>query len=359
MSQQVLKVAIVGCGNIAGKYAATLKAYPQVELLGAFDVIGERAESLVAQHGGRVYRSLDEVLADPAVEAVVNLTIHHAHVEVITRSLNAGKHVYSEKPLALTYSEARGLVDLARAKGLRLSCAPMTFMGEAQQTAWKTIREGRLGMVRLVYAEVNHGRIETWHPNPEPFYKVGALFDVGVYPLTLVTTFFGPAKRVTAFGAVIHADRVTAEGRPFHIDTPDFVTATVELASGPVVRLTTNFYVRPTMQRGLEFHGDLGSLHLGCFQEFNAPVSFAPFGRAAEPFEPVPYVRPPFAGIDWGRGPAELADALAAGRRQRTTGEQAAHVVEILEAVTTSFSQGRPVEVQSRFEPPAPMDWAV
>ena len=355
MSREPLKVAIVGCGNIAGRYAETLKAYPQVRVLGAYDLIAERAQALVAQHGGRVYQTLDDILADPEVEVVVNLTIHHAHAEVIARCLNAGKHVYSEKPLALTYSEARGLVDLAAAKGLRLSCAPMTFMGEAQQTAWKAIREGRLGKVRLVYAEVNHGRIESWHPNPEPFYKVGVLFDVGVYPLTLVTTFFGPARRVTAYGTVLYPDRVTKEGRPFHIDTPDCVLAAIELGDGTLVRLTANFYVRSTLQRGLEFHGDLGSLHLGCFQSFNAPVQFARFG---ESFEPLPYVRPPFEGIDWGRGPAEMADAMAAGRGQRTTGAQAAHIVGILEAITTSFREGRPVDVRSTFEPPAPMEWA-
>lgn len=358
MSQKALKVAIVGCGNIAGQYAKTLHAYSQVKLLGAFDLIAERAEALVAAHGGKVYRTLDQVLEDAEVEAVVNLTIHHAHAEVIARCLNAGKHVYSEKPLALTYQEAKGLVELAQARGLRLSCAPITFMGEAQQTAWKVIRSGQLGTVRLVYAEVNHGRIEAWHPNPEPFYKVGVLFDVGVYPLTLATTFFGPARRVTAYGTVLYADRVTAEGRPFHIDTPDCVVAAVELASGPIVRLTANFYVRQTMQRGLEFHGDLGSLHLGCFQEFSAPVSFAPFDRSTRPFEPVPYVRPPFQGIDWGRGPADLADALAEGRPQRATGAQAAHVVEILEAISASFREGCPVDVHSTFTPPTPMPWA-
>ena len=165
--------------------------------------------------------------------------------------LNAGKHVHSEKPLAMTYAEAKALVDLAQAKGLRLSCSPITFMGEAQQTAWKAIREGRLGPVRVVYAEANHGRIESWHPNPEPFYQVGALFDVGVYLLTLVTTMFGPARRATAYATVLYPDRVTKEGRPFHIATPDWVVAAVELANGTVVRLTTNFYVeRPGQAEG-------------------------------------------------------------------------------------------------------------
>ncbi len=356
MARNKFRVAIAGCGNIAGPYAETLKRYEQIQLVGATDLIPQRAADLVAKHGGVAYPTLHDLLADKSVDAVVNLTIHHAHPAVIAECLNAGKHVHSEKPLAMTYSEAKGLADMAAAKGLRLSCSPITFMGEAQQTAWKVMREGQLGKVRLVYAEVNHGRIEAWHPNPEPFYKVGVLFDVGVYPLTLLTTFFGPARRVTAYGTVLHPDRVTKEGRPFHIDTPDLAVAVIELADGTVARLTANFYVPyDNKQRGLHFYGDLGSLWLGCFQEFNAPVEFAPYsGR----FAPVPYVREPFRGIDWGRALAELADAIAEERPQRPTGAQAAHVVEIVCAIIASFTQGGPVEIRSEFTPPPPMDWA-
>src|SRR6185295_17646095 len=136
-------------------------------------------------------------------DIVINLTVHHAHYQVTKRALEAGKHVYSEKPLALTSSEARELVTLAASRGLRLGCSPSTFLGEAQQTAATVIRSGRLGPVRAVYAEVNWGRIETWHPAPAPFYDVGVLVDVGVYPLTLLTAFLGPARRVQASGGLL------------------------------------------------------------------------------------------------------------------------------------------------------------
>ncbi len=355
MTTNPLRVAIAGCGNIAGPYAKTMQAYPQVQLLGATDVFPARAEALVAQYGGRAYASLDELLADPAVDLVLNLTIHHAHPEVITKCLEAGKHVHSEKPLAMDSATAKALVDLAAARGLRLSCSPITYMGEAQQTAWKVIRAGELGTVRVVYCEVNWGRIEAWHPNPGPFYEVGALFDVGVYPLTLVTSFLAPVRRVTAYGKVLHPDRVTQEGVPFHIDTPDWVVAAVELADGTVVRLTTNFYVGGHgKQKGLEFHGDKGSLYLSSFQDFNAEVQMAEYGKA---YAPVPYVRPPFEGIDWGRSVAELADAIAEHRPQRATGAQAAHVVEVCCAIAESLAVGRPVEVTSTFTPPWPMAW--
>ncbi len=356
MAEKKLKIAIAGCGNIAPGYAKTLQPYEQIELVGAADLDPKRAEDFVATYGGKAYPTLEALLADDEVEAVVNLTIHHAHAAVITQCLNAGKHVHTEKPLAMTYPEAKALVDLAEQKGLRLSSSPITFMGEAQQTAWKVIREGRLGTVRVAYAEVNWGRIESWHPAPGPFYEVGALWDVGVYPLTVLTTIFGPARRAVGYGKVLYPDRVTKEGVPFHIDTPDFVTAAVELASGLVVRLTTNFYVgQHSKQKGIEFHGDLGSLYLDSWQSFDAAVEFAEF---RQPYEPVPYAKEPYQGTEWGRAVVELADAIAEGRPQRATGAQAAHVVDILSAITTSYQQGGPVEITSDFTPPTPMEWA-
>lgn len=356
MAGKKLRVAVVGCGNIAGPYAKTMQPFEQIELMGATDVDPQRAQDFVASYGGTAYPSLEALLADNQIDAVVNLTIHHAHPAVITQCLEAGKHVHSEKPLAMTYSEAKALVDLAEEKGLRLSCSPITFMGEAQQTAWKQIREGRLGTVRVAYAEVNWGRIESWHPAPGPFYEVGALFDVGVYPLTVLTTIFGPARRVSAYGTVLHPDRVTKEGVAFHIETPDWVVAAVELSNGTVVRLTTNFYVgHHSKQKGIEFHGDLGSLYIDSWQNFHASVEFAEYGKSYEPVTPV---KEPYQGTEWGRSVAELADAIAENRPQRPTGAQAAHVVEICQAISTSLTQGGSVEVTSDFTPPTPMDWA-
>ena len=356
MNDKKLRIGVVGCGNIAGPYAKTLQPYEQIELVGAADQEPQRARDFAATYGGKAYESLAELLADDRIDAVVNLTIHHAHPAVITQCLNAGKHVHSEKPLAMTYAEAKQLVDLAEEKGLRLSCSPITFMGEAQQTAWKVIREGRLGPVRVAYAEENWGRIESWHPAPGPFYEVGALFDVGVYPLTVLTTIFGPARRALGYGKVLYPDRVTKEGVPFHIDTPDWVVAAVELADGMVVRLTTNFYVgQHSKQKGIEFHGDLGSLYLDSWQNFNAAVEFAEFRQN---YEPVPYVKEPYPGTEWGRAVVELSDAIVEDRPQRATGAQAAHVVEILEAISTSIKEGRPVEIASSFTPPRPMEWA-
>lgn len=356
MQASPLGIALVGCGNIAGAYARDLRSYDHVRLIGAFDVDQAKAQAFGAQHELPIYETLDALLADPAVDIAVNLTIHTAHYDVSKRSLEAGKHVYSEKPMAMTFAEANELVGLARSQQLRLGCSPFTYMGEMQQTAWRVIRDGRLGHVRLAYAEVNWGRIESWHPAPASFYDVGPLFDVGVYPLTMLTAIFGPVRNVWSYGTTLYAERANMAGEPFSVNAPDFGVAMLEHADGTVTRLTFNFYVgHHSMQKGIEFHGDLGSLHIGSWQEFDAPVSFALFRGAYEPVEPL---RAPPKGTPWGRGVAEMAEAMQQGRPHRAKGEHAAHVVEILGATTEAMRSGGSVAVESSFEPPAPMEWS-
>ena len=356
-----LGVAIIGCGNIANAYAENIVTYPQIKLTGVADLDFERAEELANKYNCNAYPSVEALLADKNVDLVVNLTIHHAHKEIVSQCLEAGKHVHSEKPLALTYEDAKMLVDLAKEKQLRLGCSPFTFMGEGQQTVWNAINEGRLGTVRVAYAEVNWGRIESWHPAPKPFYLVGPLFDVGVYPLTLLTAIFGPARKVFAFGTVLYPDRATKDGTPFHLDTPDFVVAVLELANGTVVRLTANFYVGShTKQKpGIEFHGDQGSLYLSNWHDFNGIVEYADFGGE---YTPVPYVKEPYIGprkVEWGRAVLDMADAIDQNRPHRATGEQAAHVVEILCAVKESLETNTPVSINSSFSQPQLMGWTM
>jgi predicted dehydrogenase len=347
---EALRVAVVGCGNISGPYGETLAAYPSVEILGATDLDRALTTAFVERFGGIAYPSLDAILDDSDVDAVLNLTSHGVHAEVTTAALAAGKHVHSEKPLAASYEVARSLVDLAAERGVRLSCSPITFMGEAQETVWRLVESGAIGSVRVAYAEVNWSRIESWHPRPEPFYRIGPLADVGVYPLTILTAMFGPARRVTAFGKIVYPDRLTTSGEPFTVRAPDFGVAVIELENGTVVRLTASFYVgQHSKQRGIEFHGDTGSLFLSSWQEFDATVELAPFGGS---YEAVP-VANPFSGTDWGRALGELSDAIAKERPHRATGAHAAHIVEVLDAITTSASESRAVDVTSSFPPPA------
>jgi predicted dehydrogenase len=272
------------------------------------------------------------------------LTPHDTHEAIARTSLLAGKHVFSEKPLALTHEGARSLVELAREQHVRLGAAPSTFLGEAQATARELIREGRLGELRLAYAEVNWGRIESWHRAPRPFYEVGPLFDVGVYPLTVLVSILGPARRARGFGAVLMPARETLDGERFDVSTPDFGVSLIEFGD-VLVRLTTDFYVgHHTRQKGIEFHGDEASLHVSWYT-FDQPVEVAPFDGE---YEPVPFVAAPYHGVELARGLNEMAAAIVEGRPHRASGEQAAHVVEIMCAIRESWREdGRWVSVTS------------
>jgi predicted dehydrogenase len=355
---KAMNVAIIGCGNIAARYAEDLANYGEINLAGVADIDQARAEAFAQKHGTTSYSSIEELLANPAVDLVANLTTHHAHAVVTTACFEAGKHVWSEKPLAMSYQDAAGLVALSQERGLRLGSSPFTLMGEAEQTAWKWLREGQLGKVRVIFAEVNWGRIESWHPEPHSFYTAGPLYDVGVYPLTIITAIFGPARRVTAYSRVLYPDRTTLQGGTFHVEEPDYIVASIELEGGLVVRLTSDFYVSniSTKQTGIEFHGDAGSLHLASWHIFNSKLFYAQWDK---PFEEVPLVRPPHKGVPWGRGVWEMVRAIEESRPHRFTGEHAAHICEILDATAESARLNRPVEIASTFTPPAPMEWAV
>ena len=350
-----MRLALVGAGNIAARYAAAITAADGLELAGVTDALQGRAEELATAHGGVAYASLDALLADDAVDTVVNLTVPQAHVEVTAAALDAGKHVHSEKPLALRHADAQGLLELAAARGVRLSSAPATLLGEAQQTFWKLVRDGAIGHVRAAYAEANWDRVERWHPDPRSLYDVGPVVDVGIYPLAILTAMFGPVRRAHAYATTLEPERVLLDGTPFTPGALDFVVAVLEHAEGVVTRLTASFYVGPCRQRGLELHGDTGSLHLPTWAEADSRLFLQQRGGE---YEQQPLLREPFSGIDWARALVDLADAIATGRPHRASGEHAAHLVEVLEAVEASAAAAAPVEVSSDFAAPEPLEWA-
>ena len=340
----MLRLGIVGCGDVAHRYGRTLAPHPDVPIVAVTDTDPERAKAFAREWGGEVRPTLDHLLADERVDCVVNLTPFEFHAEVTRRALEAGRHVHTEKPVALDAADAKALVGLADSAGLRLSCAPITFMGQAQQAAYRAIEEGRAGQIRLVYADVNHGRIETWHPRPQPFYAIGPLFDVGVYPLTILVAFFGPARRVTAWGGKLLPSRATVDGSSFEVGAYDCIVAVVELQTGPVARLTANFYVQhEEKQHGMQFHGDRGSVLLSTWQDFDADVAFASYGGTPES---IAYDRPADGLLDYGLALRELDAAIREERPHAPSAERAAHVVEVMCAIRESAEQGQPVELQ-------------
>jgi len=354
-----LKIAFVGCGHICQQYALNIKKYPEcLEIFGATDLAPGRAEAFCQEHGGKAYASFEQLLADPEVDVVLNLTVHHAHFDLNAKALRAGKHVYSEKPMALTYAQARELEAIAVQEGRLIGAAPITYLGEGIQTAAKFLEADKLGPLRLVYAEVNWGQIERWISAPAPYYTVGPLLDVGVYAITALTFLLGPVERVWGYSKILKSTRSGTDGREFPVTAPDFTTGMMEFANGISARITTNYYVTPKNQghlKGFEFHGDEGSFHVSCYHDFDAKCKFVPYGE--KPQE-VPLLREAAARMDRAVGLVEMADALREKRELRNSPAHVAHVIEIMEGLQRSADESRMVEIESRFERPAMMNWA-
>ena len=349
-----LGVGVVGCGNISRAYVGSITRYPETELIGVHDQDSATAAALAAAAGCDEFATLDELLDDPRVGVVVNLTGPPSHYAVSRRALSARRHVYSEKPLALDHEDAASLVRLADETGTRLGCSPSVWLAPAQQTAWREVASGRLGRVRVVYAEMDQGRIEQWHPAPAGFFAVGPVADCGVYPLALLTAIFGPVRSVTAYGTTVMPERVSTDGTSFRVLTPDLVVAILELESGPLVRLTCNFYVAG--RQSIEFHGDLGSVKLTSGVNPRAEVQVASYGELYESVD-LPQDSP--REVDFALGLRDMAQAIAEDRPHRATGEHAAHIVEVLNAVDTSMITQRTVKVTSSFALPRPVGWEI
>ena len=230
------------------------------------------------------------------------------------------------------------------------------ILGEAQQTFFKALRDDRIGKPLVVYSAMNWGRLESWHGNASAFYTrgVGPLFDVGVYALTVLTTAFGPVKRVTGFGGIQQPRRVQQtgprEGESFYVETPDVVISGLEFESGVIGRLTASFLVGGAKDgSGTEVHGESGALYLGSNHDFNCAVEIQSGGSWA----PLEYVAEPFGGVEWGRAVFDLADSLRTGSPQRATGRQALHVLDVCVSTLESIEHGHPVSTTTHFEQPA------
>jgi predicted dehydrogenase len=380
-----MRFAIVGCGYVADYYLATLPNHPGLELAGVFDRDPERLRRFAAHHRVRTYGSYGELLRDPGVELVANLTNPRSHFEVSRDALEAGKHVYSEKPLATSFGEAERLVQLAESRGLQLGGAPCTVLGETAQTVWKALRQGRIGTARLAYAEMDDGPIPlenypTWTsasgaPWPaKDEFEVGCTLEHAGYYLTWLATFFGPARSITSFAHVLLPDK----GLPLDVRTPDFTVGTIEFHSGVVARLTCGIFA-PTDRR-LRIHGDEGVLSTTDGWNFAAPVHLGrrtPLGLKAEKHPKiapwiglgprrVPLVRRPrfrWSGrpanhIDFARGIGEVAAAATEKRPSRLSARWSLHVNELALAMQDPATYGSPRLLRSTFEPPVPMPWA-
>lgn len=351
---QPLNLGIVGCGAISAQYLATIDRLPQLRLVAVADLDLDRARAAVAAYPEVEVVSVAELMADPRVDTVLNLTIPAAHAEIALRAIAAGKDVYCEKPLAATGADARRILEAAQAAGARVGCAPDTVLGTGTQTARQAIDEGLIGRPVAATATMMTPGHERWHPNPDFYYVPGGgpLLDMGPYYVTSLVTLLGPVATVIGAASRTRAKRTIGKGPrqgeeiPVTVDT--HVTGVLVHESGALTTLVMSFDAVATKAPNIEVHGEQGSLVVPDPNRFDGPVLLTRLGEGGSRELPVS------AGYaEAGRG-VGLIDFLAEGE-PRAGGGLAFHVLDVMESLLSSAHSGRAVDVESTCERPRPV----
>ncbi|PWV89354.1 putative dehydrogenase [Paenibacillus cellulosilyticus] len=353
------RIGIIGCGNISDIYLKNLTASDKVEVIAVADADLSRARMRAEQYSLPHAYSVDELLADPNVDIVVNLTIPKAHAEISLRALEAGKHVYGEKPLAVTMEEGARVMALADAKGLRVACAPETFLGGGIQSCRKLIDDGAIGRPVAATGFMMSGGHERWHPDPAFYYEVGGgpMFDMGPYYLTAFVTLLGPIRRVTGSAVITHEERtITSEpkrGQKIRVETPTHIAGVIDFASGAVGTLITSFDI--AAGAGLppiEIYGTAGTLRVPDPNNFGGEIQLRKAGSSE--WQSIPLTH----GLTdncRGIGVIDLAEAIAENRPHRAHGAMAYHVLEAMHGFHIASNEDRHYQMTSSCEQPAAM----
>jgi predicted dehydrogenase len=333
-------VAIVGAGNISGQYLRNLTRFPDVRVVAIADLDATRAAGAATEHDVPFSGTVDDVLALPEVELVVNLTIPAAHAEVASAALAAGKHVYSEKPLTLDPATGQALLAEAEARGLRVGNAPDTFLGAGLQSARRAVDAGLIGTPVGAASTFQGPGPESWHPSPEFLFAKGAgpLFDMGPYYLTALVALLGSVTTVAATARKARETRTIGSGpragTDFAVEVPTHVTALLEFAAGAGATATFSCD-SPHHRQSIELIGTEASLAVPDPNTFAGPLLIR--GRGDHEWRELP-----LAGTDVGRGIGvlDLARAIRGGGPHRASGELALHVLEVMATVLESAESG-------------------
>jgi predicted dehydrogenase len=393
--------AVIGCGNVASFYCSAFPHHPILQLIGVMDRSGTRSAAYSAYYSVRKYDSLDEVLNDRRVELIINLTNPRSHFAVSKACLEAGKHVYSEKPLAMSFPEAQELVRLADKHGLSIASAPSRVLAETAQTMWKALREESIGKVHAAYAEMDGGliyrsRYKEWvnelgmHWPYEDEFEVGCTIEHAGYPVSWLTAFFGPVEAVTAFATCQIPELQTDVHLNFM--PPDLTVACLKFKSGIITRLTSS-WIAPS-DHSIRIFGDTGVLSTGDVWAPRCPVyitrdrrfrigpkTITVSRKTAYPLATPPRKAPAGAMIlrspktiarslrarflhlrkrvDFCLGPAEVASAIRERRRCRLSPGYCLHNTEIVLAIHNSVATGSNHNMTTAFDAMEPMPWAL
>jgi predicted dehydrogenase len=367
-----LGVGIVGCGVISTIYMQNLTAFHGVKLFACADLLGDVARAKADKFGIKAL-SIEALMRDPEVDIVVNLTTPNAHFEVSHAALTAGKHVFSEKPLCASAQDGRRLVQEADRRGLKLGCAPDTFLGAGGRLAREMIEGGRVGRILAGSCFLMSHGMEHWHPNPEFFYKPGGgpILDLGPYYLGALCNLLGPVESVQARASTGFAERIVSaegphKGARIAVETPTTVMALLHFASGADIVLSMSWDVWKHGHPPIELYGTEGSLRAPDPNFFGGVVEITEGGGDWQLFDASerPYGKPNWRSPTWPAsapdranyrclGIADLASSLLHGTPHRSSGAFAAHVLEVMHAILQAGTDGGTVKITSRIERPA------
>jgi predicted dehydrogenase len=366
------RIGIIGIGKISGIYLKNLTGMfgKRVAVSAVTDIVEERAAQAAAEYHIRHVKTVDEIIRDPGVDIILNITQPQFHHDVAMKAVSGGKHVYNEKPLCVTREEAAELLQAAKAENVRVGGAPDTFLGAGIQTCRKLIDEGWIGRPVAAGAfMLCHGH-EHWHPAPEFYYKRGGgpMFDMGPYYLTALVNLLGPVARVSGSAQKGQAERIISSeplnGTVITADVPTHITGVLDFASGAAGVIITSFDVWSSSMPFIEIYGTEGTLQVPDPNYFRGEVRIRRFRE--ENWSPVPLVlrEPdnPKDKDDWhllnnwrGIGITDMAEAIAEGRPHRASGELASHVLEIMHGIHEASASGKYYEVKTTCSRPEPM----
>ncbi|MFJ6280268.1 Gfo/Idh/MocA family protein [Arthrobacter subterraneus] len=352
-----LNIGIIGCGAIVAQYLKTFAQLESVNLVAVADLDPSRAQAIADSQPGVRALSVDELLADDGVDAVLNLTIPAAHAEVALRTIAAGKHVYGEKPLAATTAEAAQVLEDARAAGVRVGCAPDTVLGTGIQTARKAIDDGVIGAPISATATMVTPGHERWHPNPDFYYVPGGgpLLDMGPYYVTALVTLLGPVSSVIGAASHTRTSRTIGSGpragEVVPVTTDTHVTGVLVHESGALSTLIMSFDAVQTRSPNIEIHGETASLIVPDPNYFDGDVEICTLAERDAGFRVLP-VSAGYRDSGRGFGLADMAET-AEGEQHRANGDLAYHVLDVMESLLRSASTGVSVAVESRADRPS------
>ena len=357
MAKEKVGIGIVGCGNISPIYLKNAQeVFEALEVVACADIIPERSRAKAEEFGVPRVCTTEELLADPDVDIVVNLTPPAVHAEIALAAIEAGKHVHTEKPLSTRREDGARVMAAARAAGVRLGCAPDTFLGAGLQTCRKVIEEGRIGEpVAAIAFMMGHGP-EGWHPDPDFFYQPGAgpMFDMGPYYLTALINLVGPIRRVTSSAGISFPERVIGSephrGTKIKVNTPTHIAGSMDFKCGAVGTIVTSFDVYAARVPRIQVFGTEGTLNVPDPNTFGGTVGL--WRPDAEDWEEIAHTHP-YDENSRCIGVADMACALRSGSPHRANGEMAYHVLDVMQAFLDASELGRHVEVESTCERPA------